>query len=794
MMLARLVNGLKFGLPEANRNGGSGYLNLLLCLVALHASTGLAESPRPLALPNLHLTTNGSVYAIAERPDGGIVVGGKFSEIDGVPRFNIARLDATGALDESWAPKVEGAVTVLAVDIDDSVYAAGNFTGINGDQRLGVAKIAGSGSGELVAGWHSISNGTIRSLITDGKGSLFIAGSFFAGSSNDGRYLENFVKASCASGQIDQDWNPEIGSILAAAYDGNGHLYASAASLSLAKVSAIGNGDVDTTWLPASDFSQVTAVVTAADGSVYAGGYFCPLSDPSDCVSLAKISDSGNVDTMWRPVLPIPEGSDTWIHALRTDDIGNLFVTGRYGSPWVPFLAKISTGGEGIVDATWAPDPDATAYDLAVNPDGSIFLGGDFARLGAKSRKGLAKIDQNGLADRPRLDATFPGIVNAFTVLADGSTVVGGEFDYVRGSQEWTNLLRLNVDGSLDLDWNPRANGVVRALASDATGNVYVGGAFTHVGGQIRYALAKLSGAGSGSADPGWNPSPGVGLDGIGISAIAIGQQGDVFVGGDFYGSIGGQTPRYGLAKLSAATGLADPAWVPLYARPVESIAVGADGSVYVAGHFTFFVNNPSRQHIAKISSAGRGIVDPDWAPVVYGRLTSVVVDDQSNVFVAGSFTEIDGQDRYRVAKLVGPSGVVDPDWSHTLYPEIGGLPSVDATERAATLALDNDGHLYFGGMFGAIDGHAASFVARLDTAGSGSIDPDWNPSPNIAFRPLSDSFWFPPIRAITVRPDGAVLLGGDFYSVGDDLRSGLAAVPPVALPNSIFVDGFDAQ
>ena len=537
----------------------------------------------------------------------------------------------------------------------------------------------------------------------------------------------------------------------------------------------------------------ITAIVVAADHSVFVGGHFCPASQSSVCVSLAKISESGDFDTAWRPTLSIPDESGTWVYAMRTDNVSNLLVAGRYGNPSVPFLAKISASGEGVVDATWQPNPDAVAYDLVVNPDGSIFLGGDFALLGTNSRKGLARIDQAGLAELPRMDATFPGIVNAVTVLQDGRAVVGGEFEYVSGTQIWTNLLRLNADGSLDTNWNPHADGIVRALASDAAQNVYVGGSFMHIGGQLRRALAKLPAAANGAAALGWDPSPGVGLQGIGISAISISPQGDIFVGGDFFGSIGGQTPRYGLAKLSAITGLADPDWLPLYAQPVQSIAIGPDGSVYVAGHLFFFVNNPSRQHIAKISRAGRGVVDPLWAPSVNGPVTSVVVDANSNVFIAGSFGQINGQNRYRVAKLSGPTGVVDPNWSHTLSAEVGGFPSMDATERTAVLALDSNAHLYFGGMFGAIDGHAASYLAKLETGGSGLVDSAWNPSPQIDFRnggplsggPLSDSFWFPPIRAIALRPDGVVLVGGDFSGMGGFSRQRAGGSPAGAFAES---------
>jgi hypothetical protein len=115
-----------------------------------------------------------------------------------------------------------------------------------------------------------------------------------------------------------------------------------------------------------------------------------------------------------------------------------------------------------------------------------------------------------------------------------------------------------------------------------------------------------------------------------------------------------------------------------------------------------------------------------------------------------------------------------------------------------SALLLDGQGHLYFGGAFDEIDNHPIGYLAKLATDGAGDIDATWNPAPaNDYLTGVTDYLgagWLPPVRALAMWGNGAILVGGDFSGIGGELRNGLAAIPPAPLPDNIMTNGFELQ
>lgn len=70
---------------------------------------GQISSARPgeiLPIDFPEFSKQGTVYAVAEAPDGGVFVAGDFKEVDGVPRPGLAKLGPDGRLDEAFAPTI----------------------------------------------------------------------------------------------------------------------------------------------------------------------------------------------------------------------------------------------------------------------------------------------------------------------------------------------------------------------------------------------------------------------------------------------------------------------------------------------------------------------------------------------------------------------------------------------------------------------------------------------------------------------------------------------------------------
>lgn len=69
----------------------------------------------------------GDVWTVAAQADGKILIGGYFTEVGGTRRPNLARLLASGGLDTSFQPEVEGATRFIAVQRDGKIIAQGDF-------------------------------------------------------------------------------------------------------------------------------------------------------------------------------------------------------------------------------------------------------------------------------------------------------------------------------------------------------------------------------------------------------------------------------------------------------------------------------------------------------------------------------------------------------------------------------------------------------------------------------------------------------------------------------------------
>lgn len=102
-------------------------------LMAFRLSDGQITDFRP--------ELDGPVYALAEGPDGSLLVGGDFTKVNGRHRRSLARLDlATGRLHRSFYAPVDGDVRTLAVS-GGELYVGGYYRSVSGVPRAGLARV-----------------------------------------------------------------------------------------------------------------------------------------------------------------------------------------------------------------------------------------------------------------------------------------------------------------------------------------------------------------------------------------------------------------------------------------------------------------------------------------------------------------------------------------------------------------------------------------------------------------------------------------------------------------------------
>ena len=240
------------------------------------------------------------------------------------------------------------------------------------------------------------------------------------------------------------------------------------------------------------------------DGKVIAGGYFDAYNGSAVPRNLVRLNANGSVDASFNT--GNTGFTNTFVvngvSALAMQVDSKLVVGGtfsQYNGSTVPgglirlnangsLDASFNAGGTGMTGIGVAP------YDLKVQPDGKILVGGNFSNYnGSTTPYNLLRITQDGL-----LDATFnggnlgfdSGVVFDMALQPDGKLLVGGNFTSYNGTTAPYFLVRLNANGSRDVTFNGNNRGFsaihsVNALLLQPDGKVVVGGEFGSYNGVL---------------------------------------------------------------------------------------------------------------------------------------------------------------------------------------------------------------------------------------------------------------------------------------------------------------------
>ncbi|WP_150238273.1 delta-60 repeat domain-containing protein [Nocardiopsis quinghaiensis] len=170
---------------------------------------------------------------------------------------------------------------------------------------------------------------------------------------------------------------------------------------------------------------------------------------------------------------------------------------------------------------------------------------------------------------------------------------------------------------------------------------------------------------GTGRIVRGFSPS----VDGTVVS-LAPGPGGTVVIGGEF-GSVNGRASQ-GLARLSLRDGRSAP-WFRASLDGGTAHRIASDGEhLYVGGGFSG-VNGVERTALARLD-ARTGSVDEGFAPRVSDQRRGslrvhelALSPDGRRLVVNGTFTKVDGEDRYQIAMIDTADGSLTP-WSTSAY------------------------------------------------------------------------------------------------------------------------------
>jgi hypothetical protein len=492
----------------------------------------------------------------------------------------------------------------------------------------------------------------------------------------------------------------------------------------------------------------VRALLVRGDTVLVAGNFTAVGGQTRSC--LAALDATSGQALEWTPGAP---NSEIWALALRGSALylGGYFTVVGGQVRRCAAAVDVTTG----VVLPWNPNvtgpDDAFGYAPRVmgigTKDSTVFLGGVFSSVGGQPRAALVAVDADsgGLRQwNPAPAHTYsypPPYIRSLAVQGD-TLYAGGNFEIIGGADRF-NLAAIDVNTGTATSWDPRPSldNDVYAVAVSG-GVVYAGGTFVSMGPwQTRGCFAAFDLTTGALKD--WNPND----NGVAANAIVV-SEGKVYVAGDFT-SIGGQ-PRRGLAALDTLTGAALP-WNPGTDNRVNAMTLSG-GTLYVGGQFSNIGGQPRYRAAALDTATG---LATSWNPNVDDDVTTVAAKG-GTVFLGGFFQHVAGEARSFLAAVDAAVGAVLP-WKV----DCDGVPNA--------LAVD-DATVFVGGEFvSMVNGQPRSDLAALDATTGGLKSWDAHLSGSVA-TPT------PSVNALTLSGH-TLYVGGDFYSLGGQVRPCLAAL-----------------
>ena len=360
-------------------------------------------------------------------------------------------------------------------------------------------------------------------------------------------------------------------------------------------------------------------------------------------------------------------------------------------------------------------------------------------------RAQVAIIDYGFLAVPPDV------LVNSIVLQPDGKILVGGAFTNYAGSGK-NNLVRLNIDGTVDPSWNPGGSGpthLVEDIVLMPDGRIIIGGGFLGYNNDQVLFVARLHP--DGTRDTSFNIPPNAINNAV--LAVELHTDGKVLAAGEFFVCYGHSMPYIARFHTDGSLDLSFDVGTGFSSR-VHDLLVLPDARILAAGNFISYNGNDCGR-IALLSPEGPYDPSMNNSPGlggVTGGARALVRQPDGRILVSGEFSTHHGAPANGIVRL-HIDGTRDTGFVSPFYP----YAKVDA------MAVRTDGKIIVGGEYTSTmydpNVPGPNRITRLNA--DGSRDNAFDPGDGALPEPGGTAF----IRAITLQDDGKVLVGGRFGS-----------------------------
>jgi uncharacterized delta-60 repeat protein len=508
---------------------------------------------------NIGLGANNSVWAIDIQLNGKILIGGFFTSLNGIGLNRIARLNSDGSVDSSFAigSGANNNIYVIKSLPSGKILIGGAFTEFNGISANGIVRLNSDGSID-----NSFNTGTgpdqyvyTISIQTDGK--IIIGGSF---QEYDGVSVNHIVRINyngsfdssfnVGSGCDDVVWTSQIQDDGNVIIGGDFSSYNGSTCGRIARISPNGSIDLSyTTGVGADDFIFSSAL--QSNGKLVVCGQFTSY-DGFQAKRMARINADGSYDWTFNT----SSGFDGDVYNCDIDSVGRVIAVGafeKYQGQLLSGVVRLDSIANFDGFFTVGTGADNRVSSISIQSDGKLIVGGHHVYYNGRKVLGLHRVDSLGLLDTTfspvleagthvskvicqpdsrilvalggilkryypdgALDSSFQVSSVSFSSIGDikylsnGKILVSGRIIYENEST-FHGIVRLNTDGSVDSSFSSATEipsfTAVNAIAVQNDGKIIIAGSFTSFDGTIRNRVARLFD--NGLLDNSFNPGDG---------------------------------------------------------------------------------------------------------------------------------------------------------------------------------------------------------------------------------------------------------------------------------------------
>jgi|GEM_PF-3552463 len=604
---------------------------------------------------------NSTVKTIVLQNDGKIIVGGEFTQFQGLSQNRLIRLNTDGSKDASFnvLTGFDATVNNVVLQPDGKIIAGGYFMRYVNDTQNGIVRLNPDGSRDktfdIFTGFGFAPSVTALGLQSDGK--IIVGGAFLYYKGISQNHLIRLNSNGTKDNSFDIGTGYGIGQtdrINFIVVQQNGKIFTGGyfndyQGITVNNILSINSdGSRDTTFETGDGFNNVVyAIAQQTDGKTIVGGKFTNYQQTLQS-NLIRFNTDNSIDTSFNigsGFFYSYNGTQGIIKSIAIQTDGKIMVGGYFNAyQGIDQKNLIRLNADGSKDTSFNTgsgfvrryDDSDSVNSIVVQPDGKIIIGSDITEYQGVVSRYLIRLNTNGTVDTSfNIGTGFDAPVLSVALQSDGKLIVGGKFKNYQGvSQNY--LVRLNSDGSKDSSFNIGAGfgslytiGDVHSIVVQADGKIIVGGKFSYFQGANQNYIIRLNA--DGSKDNSFNIGSGFGSS---VLSIALQKDGKIIAGGSFYSYQGYQSVHLISLNTDGSIDTRASEFDSSSSTSVNSINLQSDGKIIVGGDFTAYRGNTNSASLVQLK--GTYIPTPLISEITPTHINCAVYTGSASIAVSG--------------------------------------------------------------------------------------------------------------------------------------------------------------